>query len=176
MDVAMWERDLLPHLNDNVKPWEPRAWRNRASMEWIAYELCELKIENINFRIFPRPTSPDFGACGCRVDVTEADAACTRRACTCERCWRDAEERGCRRFEVALILSRQGGDCSLVVSSFASTVWYAWSSRRGTLVSRDVPFSTRWSLHREEQASLSGPLSGEIKRWSALNGIKIVII
>lgn len=40
---------------------------------------------------------------------------CTRRACTCETL-EGVEERipgrGCRRFEVALILSRQGGDYS----------------------------------------------------------------
>lgn len=53
--------------------------------------------------------------CTTQVDAARTQLKCTRRACTCETLDGVEEKpsgRGCRRFEVALILSRQGGDCS----------------------------------------------------------------
>jgi len=63
-------------------------------------------------------------------------------------------ERGCRRFEVALILSRQGGDCSRgIILRVHGLVCCQISV---VLVSRDVPFSFRRSLLREEKHRCPG--------------------
>lgn len=63
-------------------------------------------------------------------------------------------ERGCRRFEVALILSRQGGDCSRgIILRVHGLVCCQISV---VLVSRDVPFSFRRSLSREKERRSPG--------------------
>lgn len=99
----------------------------------------ELHADNFGWaerQAIPHAEFPDFTV-GVYIYIcaTQRWVQRTRRACTCETL-EGVEERmpgrGCRRFEVALILSRQGGDysCSIVlrVHRFGMPYGSAWCS------------------------------------------------
>lgn len=91
-----------------------------------------------------------------RADEVEADAMHAVRVhvrTVLKRCW---EERGCRRFEVALILSRQGGDCTLVVSFFAFH-GLVCLDRPGVVHLSVGMFCLVLAAQREEESSPSDP-------------------
>jgi len=98
---------------------------------------------------------------------------CTRRACTCETLDGVEERvpgRGCTRFEVALILSRQGGDCSCGIVLRVHRFGMLLSDRRGPRQSGDGPFSSC-------VVTRGGTLRSSFlwNRADAFNKIKVII-